>query len=159
LDKIVARLINLFDPIQRVVYFIEYERKYLPNLSRNFFADYFMLKFDEYRRNRMEDAANQVDQAMTLRDAFKKYAICLVLFIVVMTIAIWTNSGVLTYITLFVYGGCGVFLNRTVLRNLIEWHPMYNTIGNVSSAKLKQAILWPISYLSLFIRLGINKVL
>src|SRR5699024_2280747 len=46
-----------------------------------------------------------------------------------------------------------------VLRKVIEWHPMYNTLGNVTSDKLKFFFLWPITYFLLFIRLGVNKVL
>lgn len=53
------------------------------------------------------------------------------------------------------YLGVGVYLNRVVLRGLIEWHPIYNTVENVSSGKLKMLLLWPITYPFLFIRLGI----
>lgn len=107
----------------------------------------------------MEDAVNQGSQAMGLRTAFKKYSICMAAFIAVLTIAIWASSETLGWLAFFVYCGCGIYLNRTVLRSIVEWHSMYNTILNVSRAKLNQAAWWPISYLTLFIRLGINKVL
>lgn len=53
----------------------------------------------------------------------------------------------------------GFILNRVVLRRLIEWHPIYNTLHNVSSAKLRTFLLWPLAYISLFFRLIINKIL
>lgn len=37
--------------------------------------------------------------------------------------------------------------------------PLYNTLYNVTSAKLKFFFFWPLTYLFLFMRLGINKVL
>ncbi|HDR9001892.1 TPA: hypothetical protein QDA99_001443 [Burkholderia vietnamiensis] len=51
----------------------------------------------------------------------------------------------------------GIFLSRVVLRRLIEWHPMYNTIGNVASAKLSTIAFWPISYPILFFKLFVTK--
>lgn len=57
------------------------------------------------------------------------------------------------------YFAAGVYLNRVVLRRLIEWHPMYATLDNVVGAKLKMFFFWPISYLALFIQLVINEVL
>jgi len=62
-------------------------------------------------------------------------------------------------ITFIAYLAFGYVLNRVVLRNLIEWHPMYNTIENVSGAKLSSFFLWPFSYASLFFKLAVNKVL
>ena len=106
----------------------------------------------------MEDVVNQENQGMALK-AFKKYVICLVLFILSLSIAISLGYGWLGWIVFFTYCGCGIYLNRTVLRKLVKWHPMYNTIGNVSNAKLSKAVLWPTSYFMLFFRLGVNKVL
>lgn len=53
----------------------------------------------------------------------------------------------------------GIFLNRKVLRNLVTWHDYHNTIDNVSSAKLGYALVWPLRYFTLFVRLGIMRVL
>ncbi len=43
-------------------------------------------------------------------------------------------SGVIPFFAYFV---CGFLMNRLVLRGLIEWHPVYNTIQNISSSKLR----------------------
>lgn len=53
----------------------------------------------------------------------------------------------------------GIFLNIVLLRRLIEWHPMYDTIDNVSSAKLSAIAFWPISYPILFFKLFIAQYL
>jgi len=55
------------------------------------------------------------------------------------------------------YLGAGIFLNRAVLRGLIKWHPVYNTIENVSRSKFRQMLLWPFSYPALFIQMGVAK--
>jgi hypothetical protein len=56
-------------------------------------------------------------------------------------------------ISLGVYLASGYLLNRTVLRGLIEWHPVYNTVDNVATAKLWMLLLWPGTYPLLFFKL------
>jgi hypothetical protein len=63
------------------------------------------------------------------------------------------------WIAFVVYGAIGVFLNRRVLRRLIHWHPVYNTISNVSGGKLQMLLAWPLAYPLLFFRLGVMKYL
>jgi uncharacterized membrane protein len=58
------------------------------------------------------------------------------------------------FLTYFI---CGFVMNRVVLRGLIEWHPVYNTLYNVSRSKLKYLIFWPIAYPILFFRLAVVK--
>ena len=55
------------------------------------------------------------------------------------------------------YIAFGFFLNRMVLRQLIEWHPVYNTVQNVASGKLRMLVFWPVTYPSLFFKLGVIK--
>ena len=58
-----------------------------------------------------------------------------------------------------VFGGyllAGFILNRVVLRGLIDWHPMYNTLQNVSSGKLKMLLFWPLTYPVLFFQLLVS---
>ena len=57
------------------------------------------------------------------------------------------------------YFAFGFYLNRIVLRGLIEWHPLYNYVENVSRAKLSYFFLWPLTYPVLFFQLAVNKVL
>jgi hypothetical protein len=58
-----------------------------------------------------------------------------------------------------VYVVCGVALNRIVLRGLIVWHPVYDTLGNVSRAKIRMLLWWPFAYPALFLRLLVVRYL
>jgi uncharacterized membrane protein len=58
---------------------------------------------------------------------------------------------------LLTYFICGFVMNRVVLRGLIEWHPVYNTIENVSRSKLRYIFFWPIAYPILFFQLAVVK--
>jgi len=97
--------------------------------------------------------------SMRLRDAFKIWAICLGVFIFVLVLAVKLESSFFGNLAFLGYFAIGAYLSRTVLRRIVEWHPMYNTLENVSSEKLWMFMFWPIQYFSLFIRLGINKAL
>ncbi|POZ60945.1 hypothetical protein C2I19_16230 [Chromobacterium alticapitis] len=57
----------------------------------------------------------------------------------------------------FTYIGCGFLLNRLVLRGLIEWHPVYDTLQNVSSEKLGMLLVWPFRYPALFFQLLVHR--
>jgi hypothetical protein len=96
---------------------------------------------------------------MRLRVAFVHWAACLGVFILLVALAVSFDSSIFGNLALFFYLGTGFYLNRAILRKLIEWHPMYNTLYNVTSDKLRFFFLWPITYLFLFMRLGVNKVL
>jgi len=96
---------------------------------------------------------------LRLRVAFFRWITCLGVFVLLVVLAVALDSSIIGYLAFFLYLGIGLYMNRTVLRKLIEWHPMYNTLYNVTSDKLRFFFLWPITYLFLFIRLGINKVL
>jgi hypothetical protein len=95
--------------------------------------------------------------SMRLRVAFLHWAACLAIFIILIVLANVFDP--LALLALLFYPVAGVYLNRSVLRRLVEWHPMYNTLYNVTSAKIKFFLFWPISFFFLFVRLGINKVL
>jgi hypothetical protein len=60
-------------------------------------------------------------------------------------------------IVFFGYFALGFFLNRIVLRGLIEWHPVYNTLDNVASGKLRMMLLWPVTYPALFFQLLVSQ--
>lgn len=60
-------------------------------------------------------------------------------------------------LTFIVYLCCGFVMTRVVMRRLVEWHPVYNTLQTVTSAKLGMFALWPIQMLSLLFKLGVNK--
>ncbi|MDU3756561.1 MAG: hypothetical protein E7G34_24240 [Klebsiella pneumoniae] len=97
-------------------------------------------------------------QSVSLRKSIGIYVLCIMIMMLLFNLGAkftWF-PGIITLITYFLLG---FLLNRIVLRRLIEWHPVYNTVANVSRAKLSAFLFWPLSYLFLFIRLIINKVL
>lgn len=51
----------------------------------------------------------------------------------------------------------GFVLNRVVLRDLVEFHPMYATIENLAGSKLRMLLFWPLSYPKLFITYALAK--
>ena len=86
--------------------------------------------------------------------AYYAAALALLGAVVAMTVEIESLSGTLLVLT---YPSLGIALNRMVLRRLIVWHPMRNTLHNVSTAKLGMALLWPIRYPVLFFQLLVDK--
>lgn len=105
----------------------------------------------------IEDSAER--QGMRLRIAFLNWAACLcgLLFLPIFAQILGFSS--LVGLTPLFYFGAGIYLNRVVLRKIIEWHPVYNTLDNVVSGKLFYFALWPLAYIRLFFQLGINKIL
>lgn len=59
----------------------------------------------------------------------------------------------------WVYAASGFVMTRIVMRGLVEWHPNYNTLHNVVSAKLSMFVLWPIQMPALLFKLMVNKVM
>lgn len=59
----------------------------------------------------------------------------------------------------WVYVVTGFVMTRVVMRGLIEWHPNYNTLHNVVSAKLSMFVLWPIQMPALLFKLMVNRVM
>ncbi len=99
------------------------------------------------------------NENMRLRDAFMHWLVCLAIFITLASLGAYFDSIFFGYPAFFFYIAAGIYLNRKILRNLVEWHPMHNTLNNVTSDKTKFFLFWPINYLALFIKLGANKVL
>lgn len=105
----------------------------------------------------MSDGEVQTQEVqMTMGKAIGIYAAFLAAMIVFIKLASATTwfSGAIPFFGYFVFG---FLMNRVVLRGLIEWHPVYNTIENVSSGKLRALIFWPISYPALFFKLAVVK--
>ena len=78
---------------------------------------------------------------------------------------LWIGSLLMPYgtvtglITIVLYIGFGFVMTRYVMRDLIEFHPMYNTVANVFSAKIWMFLLWPIQMLVLLFKLTVNSTL
>lgn len=96
---------------------------------------------------------------MKVRTGFKLYSICLAIFSISLVLAIFFDHDMTTMLALAVYFGCGIYLNRTILRNMIEFNPMYSTLDNVFRTKWNLIAIWPLGYLSLLIKLGANKLI
>jgi len=76
-------------------------------------------------------------------------------------LALWVAAIALSWgsVATIIYFIAGFVMTRVVMRSLIEFHPMYNTIANVFSAKIWMFLLWPIQMLVLLLKLSVNKVL
>jgi hypothetical protein len=94
--------------------------------------------------------------SMTTGKAVAIYTACLFAMwgIITLVIKIQAFPGIIAFVA---YCAFGFLLNRIVLRGLVEWHPVYNTLENVSSAKLSMMGLWPIRYPGLFFKILVSK--
>lgn len=102
--------------------------------------------------------ADTQDASISLRKSVTLYFAFITLLVILINLVIKTTwfpgwGALLGYLV------CGFILNRIVLRRLVEWHPMHNTLSNVSQAKLSSLLLWPLSYPVLFFRLGVDRIL
>jgi len=105
----------------------------------------------------MSDVERQaVQPSMTTGKGVGIYALCIVGIVVLIKFSAHEKM-ISPTLVFFAYLAMGFALNRIVLRGLIEWHPVYNTLRNVSRAKLGMMLLWPIRYPVLFFQLLVSK--
>ena len=108
-----------------------------------------------------DGAATQPTQVkMTIPKGWVFYFSGLVAFLFIVWLLgfiIPNNLGTQAIIALVLYLSVGFVMNRVVLRGLIEWHPAYNTIENVSKGKLGLLLGWPVAYPVLFFKLLVVK--
>lgn len=105
----------------------------------------------------MSDAETQsAAPAMTTGKAIMIYAgaVAILFALIALTANFDAIPGIVAWVGYFLLG---FSLNRVVLRGLIEWHPVYNTLKNVASAKLWMLFLWPLKYPGLFFQLLVSK--
>lgn len=57
------------------------------------------------------------------------------------------------------YLALGAVLTRIMLTRLVEWHPVYDTIGAVVDTKIRFVVFWPVKFGLLLTQLVINRVL
>jgi hypothetical protein len=100
---------------------------------------------------------NNEEQSMRLSVAFLHWAVCLGVFILLVFLATTFKLKFFGFLAFFFYLGAGIYLSRAVLRKIIVWHPMYNTLSNVVDQKIKMMLFWPTKYFFLFMSLAINK--
>lgn len=53
----------------------------------------------------------------------------------------------------------GFVLNRTVLRGMVKWHAMTNTLPTVTNSKVVALVFWPFFYAHLLFRIFLNWLL
>ena len=98
---------------------------------------------------------------MTIGKAISSYFACVFIeiFMIVLSalVCALTDSDFPMLLILVSYASAGVFLNRVVLRGLIKWHPVYNTLENVSYGKLDFLVFWPLRYPILFFQIIVNR--
>lgn len=95
-----------------------------------------------------EEASSEI----TLQTAWIIYAVALL---------VWIGTLVWSVGPLFlpIYLVSGFIMTRMVMRKLIEFHPVYNTVANVFSAKLWMFLLWPLQMGILLFKLTFNRVM
>lgn len=86
-----------------------------------------------------DDAVRGASGLMSLGKAFGFY-VGAVLALIAGAPAVGATTLPIVYFA--VYFACGIFLNHTVLRNLITFHPVYNTPHNVFSTKVSATDNW-----------------
>lgn len=86
------------------------------------------------------------------------YTIFSVILVICYRLAVGPSQISLTALAVY-YLASGIILNIVVLKRLIEWHQMYNTIDNVAGAKIRMILFWPFAYPILFIKILIVKYL
>lgn len=98
---------------------------------------------------------------ITLKRAFIIYVVVLLVFCVISYGLFFLIQFDITSIFLFVflYLTGGIYLNRAVLRKIVEWHPVHSTVENVYKTKLGMIALWPILYPILILKLIVVKFL
>ena len=94
-----------------------------------------------------------------LRHALVKWALCLGGVMIFVWISVMFRSGHLLFTSAVLYLACGFYLNRTVMRQWVQWHSMHNTLGEVAMDKLTYFLAWPLTYPMLFAVLIVNRVL
>lgn len=101
------------------------------------------------------DDASVSEPSMTLIKAAAIYAAAILIHVVLFNIL---PEKLLPGIG-WVYVASGFVMTRIVMRGLIEWHPNYNTLDNVFSAKVSMFLLWPFQMPALLFKLMVNKVM
>ncbi len=102
------------------------------------------------------DPLSSKSTEMPLAKAWSHYFIALAATVLAGLIFFKFDVLLLLIIPYFIFG---VLLNRIVLRNLIRYHPIYDTLSNVSNTKLAAVMTWPVFYVVIFIKLAIVKYL
>lgn len=99
-----------------------------------------------------------IQKQTRLRDVFFKYLIGLFIFVLSCLFVgfIYRDGGFIPFV---LYFAVGVYLTKVYLPQLIEFHPVWNTIDNLVGVKIRAILLWPLFYLILLMKLGFLHVM
>ena len=93
---------------------------------------------------------------MSLSKAWVLYCLALLIFI---ALVYSLYKADLIWFSIIPYPLIGIILNRIILRNLVAYHPIYNTLSNVANIKLTAVLAWPSFYIVILVKLMIVKYL
>jgi hypothetical protein len=115
--------------------------------------------FNMHKEAFMADVAPRAEQPkMTIGKAWRFYFACIVGVVLLGFLgAALFHGGAGLLFFLILYLVAGFIMNRLVLRDLVAWHPVYNTVENVSKGKLGMLLVWPVRYPVLFFKLLVVK--
>lgn len=111
------------------------------------------------------DPAREQSRGVSLFGALLRYLVGLLIMAgstpLLIAAAHWHETATWICVLLLgvLYLVIGIVFSRILLRRLIEWHPVYNTLQGVANSKLKMALFWPLTYPLLFIRLVVVRYL
>ena len=101
---------------------------------------------------------SKVNDPMSVGAGILHWMACLFLVVIVFVIfGQGENPLPALILAAITYVICGFYLNRNILPRLIEYHPVYDTLENVTQHKLAMFKFWPVKYPKLFIQLLIKK--
>ncbi|EAQ6300281.1 hypothetical protein CCQ62_23495 [Salmonella enterica] len=88
-----------------------------------------------------------------LRDVFFAYIVGVATFILscLFVSFVFEKAAFLPFLIYFLIG---IYLTKIYLPQIIAFHPVWNTIDNLVSVKLRAILFWPLFYFFLLIKLG-----
>lgn len=89
---------------------------------------------------------------MTLAKAWGIYAGSIALAALVVAFK-WYGTLFLLYLVI------GIVMSRVVMRQLVDFHPMYHTVAVEFSTKVRMVLFWPLQMFGLLFKLSANRVL
>jgi hypothetical protein len=96
-----------------------------------------------------------------LSKAFGAYVFWMAMLVILMAKGAYViddanKTGALFFL---IYFSGAYHLTKKVLPRIIQWHPVYDTLWNVTSAKLRIFLFWPIAFIQILFRLLVDKAL
>ena len=99
-----------------------------------------------------EAPEESVAPSMDLGMAWMIYGLALLLWLGTLAVS-WGVASTVIYLI------AGFVMTRFVMRGLIAFHPLHNTVANVFSAKIWMFLLWPLQMFILLFKLAVSGAL